>query len=96
MIGAMMRLTVIAHPAARHERVEIVDDTTLAVWVRARPVEGQANTAIEQAIASALGLRPRQVQIARGATGRRKIVEVDLPSIEVIRARLLAYGLRTD
>ena len=84
----MLRLAVLAHPAARVERVELLDDASLGVWVRARPVEGQANVAIERAIALALGLRSRQVRMVGGSTSRRKIVEIDLPSRAVLEDRL--------
>ena len=66
------------------------------MWVRARPVEGQANVAIAHAIAAALGLKPRQVEIIGGAASKRKIVDVDLPGAEALRERILAYGLRAD
>jgi uncharacterized protein len=66
------------------------------VWIRPRPVEGQANAAIEHAIATALGLKPRQVAIVGGATSKRKIVDVDLPGAPALHQRLLAYGLRAD
>jgi uncharacterized protein YggU (UPF0235/DUF167 family) len=95
MITAMLRLAVIAHPGSRQERVDVLEDDALAVWVRARAVEGQANAAIERALANALGLRPRQVQLAAGQTSRRKIVEIDLPNVEVLRARLVAHGVRS-
>jgi uncharacterized protein YggU (UPF0235/DUF167 family) len=92
----VLRLALQAHPGARHERIELLDPATLAVWVRARPVEGQANAAIEQAIASALHLRPREVKIVAGASSRRKIVEIGLPTPEALRERLVAYGLLLD
>ncbi len=92
----MLRLAVLAHPAARVERVELLSDGSLGVWVRARPVEGQANVAIERAIAVALGLRSREVSLVGGSTSRRKIVEIDLPSPAALEERVLAYGLRRD
>jgi uncharacterized protein len=91
----MVRVAVIAHPGARQERVELVDDATLAVWVRARPVEGQANAAIEAGLAAALGVRPRQVHIVAGQTSRRKIVELDISDLDVLRARLVAHAMRS-
>jgi uncharacterized protein YggU (UPF0235/DUF167 family) len=88
----MLRLNVVAHPGARTERLEVLSAAELGVWVRARPVDGQANAAIEQAIATALGLRPRQVKLVAGTMARRKIVEVDLPGVEAFHNRLLAHA----
>jgi uncharacterized protein YggU (UPF0235/DUF167 family) len=90
----MIRLAVHAHPGARQERAEVLADGSLGVWVRARPVEGQANVAIERCLAEWLDLRPRQVALVAGPGTRNKIVEVDLPSAEVVRERLLAHGMR--
>ncbi len=58
-------------------------------------VDGQANAAIERALADALGLRPRQVQLVAGHTGRRKIVELELDDLHAVRARLMAHGVRS-
>lgn len=91
----MIRLQVNAHPSAQRERVELLPDGSLGVWVRARPVEGQANAAIERCLASWLGLRPRQVALVAGTAGRRKIVEVDLPGPAEVPTRLLAHGVRS-
>jgi uncharacterized protein YggU (UPF0235/DUF167 family) len=90
----MLRLTVAVHPGAREDGVSFSEDGTLAVSVRARPVDGQANTAVERTLAAALGLRPRQVRIVVGATSRRKIVEIDLPGRDVLRDRLRAHSVR--
>ncbi|HEX8968935.1 MAG TPA: DUF167 domain-containing protein [Chloroflexota bacterium] len=92
----MLRLTVIAHPGARDERVELIGDDRLGVWVRARPIEGRANAAIERALAAALGLRPREVEIVSGGASRRKIVEIHSLDLQALRARLRPRGLRVD
>ena len=92
----MLRLTVVAHPGSRVDRVSLGTDLSLDVRVMARPIDGQANAAIESAIAGALGLRPRQVRLASGMRSRRKIVEIDLPDQAALEARLLAHGLRSD
>jgi uncharacterized protein YggU (UPF0235/DUF167 family) len=89
-------LTVVAHPGAKVQRVALLDDGTLGVWVRARAVEGQANTAIERALAAALGLKTRQVKIFGGLANRRKIVEIDLPGLDAVRQRLMARRLPPD
>jgi uncharacterized protein YggU (UPF0235/DUF167 family) len=91
----MIRLAVHAHPGAHHERAEVLADGSLGVWVRARPVEGQANAAIQRCLAKWLDLRPRQVALVAGAGARNKIVDIDLPSADAVRERLVARGLRS-
>jgi uncharacterized protein YggU (UPF0235/DUF167 family) len=63
----------------------------LAVRVRARAVAGAATAAVERVLAEALGVRPRQVHVVRGATSRDKLVEVSdpPPDIEARWASLL-------
>jgi uncharacterized protein len=92
----MLRIQVAAHPGARRERVDLLDDDVLGAWVQARPVDGRANRAIELAIASALGLRPRQVRLVVGGISRRKIVEIDAPSLEALRARLQTHAVHLN
>ena len=48
----------------------------LRVAVTAPPVDGAANEAVVQALADAFGVRPRDVTIVRGETGKRKTVRV--------------------
>jgi uncharacterized protein YggU (UPF0235/DUF167 family) len=91
----MLRVAVLARPGARYDHVELSSDDTLIVHVRARPVEGQANAAIERAVAAALGLRPRAVSVVGGARARHKLVDVNLPDMAAVRERLLAHAVRT-
>jgi uncharacterized protein YggU (UPF0235/DUF167 family) len=91
----MLRVSVVAHPGARQERVDLRADDGLEVWVRQRAVDNQANVAIAQCVARSLGLRPWQVRLAAGTTSRRKMVELDLPDVAALRARLLAHAVRS-
>jgi uncharacterized protein YggU (UPF0235/DUF167 family) len=79
-----LRLTVEAKPGKKVPSI-VVREGTIVVAVRERAIDGQANAAIERAIAAWLGVSARSVSIVRGATGRRKFVEV-----AGIDARLLA------
>ena len=49
----------------------------LAVRVRAAPVEGEANAALEKLLAKVLGAPPRSVKVVRGGQSRLKVVEVE-------------------
>lgn len=54
--------------------IEVMSDgrAVLKVRVRAAPSEGEANAALIRLIAKAMGLPPRNVVLAAGATGRLK------------------------
>jgi uncharacterized protein len=54
--------------------IEVMSDgrAVLKVRVRAAPSEGEANAALIRLIAEAMGLPPRNVVLAAGATGRLK------------------------
>ena len=65
-------------PRSARDAVESIEcradgRTVLKVRVRAAPVEGEANEALWRLIAKALGIAPRQVELAAGAAacGRR-------------------------
>ncbi len=77
-------------PAARQDAVggratpsRPGEPPALEVRVRARPIEGAATAAAERVLAGALGLRPRQVRVVRGATSRDKLVEISDPPLDL-------------
>ena len=49
----------------------------LKARVRAAPVEGEANAALEGLLAKALGIARSRVSVARGTTQRLKTVEIE-------------------
>ncbi|WP_116113295.1 DUF167 domain-containing protein [Austwickia chelonae] len=81
-----MRLVLRVRPGASRTRVggsyEAPDGPQLCVAVNARAVDGQATEAALKAVAEALGVRPRQVNLVSGATSRSKVVEVDASQAE--------------
>ncbi len=74
------RLAVRVRPGASRTRVAGVHGegagAPLVVWVTARAVDGAATAAVLVAVAEALGVRPRQVTLVRGATQRDKLLEI--------------------
>ena len=83
--GARIALHVV--PRASKTQLAGDHDGRLKLQVAAPPVDGEANEAIVRWAAKALGLGRDQVRIASGATGKRKVLEVDgLNSAEVIAA----------
>jgi uncharacterized protein YggU (UPF0235/DUF167 family) len=55
----------------------------LMVRVRAVPADGEANTALIRLVAKAVGVRPRDVALVSGATGRfkRLLISGDGPTL---------------
>ena len=62
----------------------------LKARVRARPVEGEANAALERLLAEALGVAKSAVRVDKGAQSRLKQVRVTGLDDEEARARLSA------
>ncbi|MEO6341442.1 MAG: DUF167 family protein [Caulobacteraceae bacterium] len=60
----------------------------LAARVRAAPVEGAANAALERLLAESLGCPRSKVSVERGASARVKTVEVEGMDVTDIERRL--------
>lgn len=69
-------MTIRVRPGAGRTAVGGVHDGALVVRVSERAVDGRATRAALAALASALGVRPRQVTLVSGATSRTKVVEI--------------------
>jgi uncharacterized protein (TIGR00251 family) len=71
-----VRVPVKVKPNAKTERVEVQPDGSLLVSVKAPPVDGKANEAVVRAVATHFGVPRASVEIARGASGRLKVLEI--------------------
>ncbi len=89
---AKTKLAVKVQPgASRNEIVGFVDGA-LKVRLMAPPVEGKANAALLEVLASALGVRKRDIQIIQGTTGRDKLVVIDGLDSDDVRQLLNEYA----
>jgi len=59
------------------EGLEILDDGTYLIHLKARPVEGAANTALIKFLAAEFGVKKSQVIIKTGHTSRFKYIEIE-------------------
>jgi uncharacterized protein (TIGR00251 family) len=73
--GGVM-LEILVQPRASRTRAIGEHDGRLKVQLAAPPVDGEANAALIEFLADALGARRADVRIVRGDTGRRKTVQV--------------------
>jgi uncharacterized protein YggU (UPF0235/DUF167 family) len=76
LVDEERRLAVRVTPGARVEALEIVDGRLMAK-VRAKPEDGKANAAVQDLLASALGVAATRVEMLRGATSREKQFRID-------------------
>jgi uncharacterized protein len=74
--GGALALELIIQPRASRTRVVGEHDGRLKVQLAAPPVDGEANAALVEFLAAALGVRKADVTLRRGEAGRRKTVRV--------------------
>ena len=81
-----MRLCVFVQPRASRDAIVGWQGQELKVALTAPPVDGQANDALQRFLAKALGLKKAQVSLARGQTGRHKLLDLDMDEAAFRRA----------
>lgn len=90
-ISGGFRVHVYVQPDGRRSEILGEHDGQLKIRVQAPPVEGKANEEVEHFI-SEIFARPRKfVQIVKGQTSRRKVVEV--LGLTVNAARLILKSI---
>ena len=82
-----VRFAVRVTPRAGVDRVDTVVEGALRLRVAAAPADGEANAAVCRVLATELGVGRGSVRLVAGATGRRKLVEVDGVDPAALRAR---------
>ena len=89
----MARLPVRLTPGAAADRIDGWDvdaegRPVLKVRVRARPVEGEANTALIKLLAKSLRVPKSAVSLDRGGQSRAKMLSIDGLTDDELRDRL--------
>lgn len=87
-----IRLALRVQPGARRSALVGMYGDRLRVAVRAPPVDGKANAAVIELVASVLGLHRRAVQLLAGQSSRDKVLQVDASRQVVVAALRLALG----
>jgi uncharacterized protein YggU (UPF0235/DUF167 family) len=85
-----VRVTIRVRPGSGRTVVGGSHDGALVVRVGERAVDGRATEAALTALASALGLRRREVELVTGATSRTKVVEIPDASAAAVGTLLQA------
>jgi uncharacterized protein (TIGR00251 family) len=75
-VAGGVELDLLVQPRASRSRVLGEHGGRLRIALAAPPVDGEANAALVELLAGALGVRRGEVTVVRGATGRRKTVRI--------------------
>jgi uncharacterized protein len=67
---------VLVQPRASRAKIGPRHDGRIKIAVTAPPVDGEANAAVIEVLAGALGVRKGDIEIVAGASSRRKTVRV--------------------
>lgn len=74
--GDYLRLAVYVQPGAAVSAVVGEHDGALKLKLKAPPVDGKANDALQSTIAQLLGVARRDVNMLQGLSSRKKIISV--------------------
>jgi uncharacterized protein (TIGR00251 family) len=88
-----VRLEVYIQPRASKTELAGMHDGTIRIRIAAPAVENAANRALIDFIAQHLGIARRNVRIVSGGTSRRKVLELDGVTSDLIAA---ALGVRVE
>ena len=72
-----MKIFVTVKPKAKIARVKEADAAHFEVWVKEPAENGKANDALVRAMAEYMDIPRSKIQILRGLTSRKKILETD-------------------
>lgn len=76
-----MQITVRVKPGSKKgPLVEQNADGSLTIFIRERPVEGQANRAVIELIAEQFDVAKSNVEIVRGETSKIKVLNIHSPT----------------
>ena len=88
-----VRVHLLVQPGARKSEIVGEHDGRLKIKVKAPPVDGKANEAVEEFIAEIFGVAKKSVSLVRGQTSKSKVVEI--LGIDSIAAKNILLALRT-
>jgi len=71
-----MLIRVKAFPEANKEEVVKKSENSFEVWVKEKPIKGQANRAIVRMLAGYLGVNQSEIRLIRGFKQRNKVFEI--------------------
>jgi uncharacterized protein (TIGR00251 family) len=75
----LTRHTVRVKPGASREKIEVLEGGEIALWTRAKAMDGKANEAVVRALAEHWGVSKSRVAIRSGLKSKIKVIELSDP-----------------
>ncbi len=73
-----MKISVKVKAGSSREKIEKIDGSNYAVWVKAKPTDGKANEAVIKALAGYFDIAKSRITLLTGHTSKQKIFEIDV------------------
>lgn len=73
-----MKITIIAKPNSKIEKIEKINDNTYKVYIKAQPIENKANRRIIELLAKYFDVPKSDVSILTGQFSKQKIIKINL------------------
>jgi len=70
------KINVKVIPGAKVEQIQVGMDENIKVWVKGKPIEGQANRAVIELLAKHYKVSKSSVRIILGMKSRNKVIEI--------------------
>ena len=83
-----MRIAVQGHPGAKRNEVVRFEEGVWHIKIAAPPTEGKANKGLIEFLSEVLDISKSRINIDKGATGHRKLIELDGIAKEAAEERL--------
>lgn len=76
IIKYMPKINIKVIPGAKVEQIQESFDGSLKVWVRGKPVEGEANKSLILLLSKHFDVPKSSIRIVSGLTSRNKVIEI--------------------
>jgi len=73
----MRTITVKVAPNKKEDKVIVLDNGVYLVWLKAKPIEGQANNKLIKVLADYFNLPKSLLTIKSGTKSRLKVIEIN-------------------
>ena len=71
-----MLIKVKVYPSAGKEEIIKKDEDSFEIWVKEKPIQGQANRAVINALSGYLGISYDKIRLVKGFKQRNKVFEI--------------------